>query len=186
MLTKNALRKAWLKGDVVIEPFNEKNLNPNSYNLSLGGRLKRYVGLELDMAVEPQTEDVEPIFIPQKDGTVKQAFRLFPNVLYLGGTMERFGSKKKIAKIKNRSGTARYGLFVELSAGFGDLGFENYWTLELFLVGPHTLIVYPFMPICQGTFEEPEGIIEEGGLYVGKYKDQGPEPTASRMFLEHK
>ena len=38
--------------------------------------------------------------------------------------------------IEGRSSIGRLGLFVHVTAGFGDVGFCGYWTLEMFAVQP--------------------------------------------------
>jgi len=49
--------------------------------------------------------------------------------------------------IEGRSSVGRLGLFVHVTAGFGDVGFCGYWTLEMFAIQP--VRVYPGVPICQ-------------------------------------
>ena len=65
--------------EIIIEPFDEKRINPNSYNLSLAGELLVYDNHVLDMK-EPNP--VSRIIIPE-DGLL-----LEPNRLYLGRTNE--------------------------------------------------------------------------------------------------
>ena len=66
--------------DIVIEPFCEDNLNPNSYNLSLHDELMVYEEVVLDMCKPNRVRRME---IPP-EGLV-----LAPNQLYLGRTCER-------------------------------------------------------------------------------------------------
>ena len=46
--------------------------------------------------------------------------------------------------IEGRSSVGRLGLFVHVTAGFGDVGFCGYWTLEMFAVQP--VRIYPGVP----------------------------------------
>jgi dCTP deaminase len=46
-----------------------------------------------------------------------------------------------------------------VTAGFGDVGFCGYWTLEMFAVQP--VKVYPGVPICQIFFHQIAGTITE-------------------------
>ena len=64
--------------EIVIEPFSEKQLNPNSYNLKLHNELLVYEVDVLDMKKENK---VKKIVIPE-DGMV-----LEPGKLYLGRTV---------------------------------------------------------------------------------------------------
>jgi dCTP deaminase len=54
---------------------------------------------------------------------------------------------------------------VHVTAGFGDVGFSGYWTLEMFAVQP--VRVYPGVPICQIFYHELTGEVVE---YASKYQ----------------
>lgn len=109
--------------EIVIEPFDKSRVNPNSYNLSLYNELMVYDSKELDMA-KPNSASV--IKIPE-DGFVLQ-----PNVLYLGRTNEYTKTENYIPMLEGRSSVGRLGVFIHVTAGFGDVGFAGYWTLEIF------------------------------------------------------
>ena len=130
--------RAKLENDIVIDPFDERNLNPNSYNLTLHHELMTYEEVVLDMRKANRVRRIE---IPQ-DGLV-----LSPNQLYLGRTIERTETHNLVPMIEGRSSIGRLGLFVHVTAGFGDVGFCGYWTLEMFAVQP--VRIYPGVPICQ-------------------------------------
>jgi dCTP deaminase len=147
---------ARLGGDVKIEPFNQAALNPNSYNLTLHDELIVYEELVLDMAKANRTRRVT---IPQ-EGLV-----LSPNQLYLGRTAERTETRNLVPQIEGRSSVGRLGLFVHVTAGFGDVGFVGYWTLEMFAVQP--VRIYPGVPICQIFYHEICGEFDE---YDSKYQ----------------
>lgn len=145
-----------LGGDIVIEPFDEVHLNPNSYNLSLHDELIVYEEVVLDMAKDNRVRRVE---IPQ-DGLV-----LSPNHLYLGRTIEKMTTHNLVPQIEGRSSIGRLGLFVHVTAGFGDVGFSGYWTLEMYSIQP--VRIYPGVPICQIFYHELTGEITE---YASKYQ----------------
>ena len=112
-------------GDTInLEPFNEDNLNPNSYNLTLHDEVMVYEEVVLDMR---QVNRVRRLKIPES-GLV-----LNPNQLYLGRTVERTETHDLVPMIEGRSSIGRLGLFVHVTAGFGDVGFKGFWTLEMFL-----------------------------------------------------
>ncbi len=142
--------KRHLGKDIVISPFDEKNLNPNSYNLSLHDELLVYEEVVLDMR---KSNRVERVKIPE-DGLV-----LAPNQLYLGRTVERTETHNFVPMIEGRSSVGRLGLFVHVTAGFGDVGFCGYWTLEMFAVQP--VKIYPGVSICQIFFHQIVGDIVE-------------------------
>jgi len=155
ILSGQAIRER-LGSDIVIEPFDESQINPNSYNLTLHNELMVYEELMLDMA---KANRVRRIPIPEK-GLV-----LNPYQLYLGRTTELTATHNLVPQIEGRSSVGRLGLFVHVTAGFGDVGFAGYWTLEMFAV--HQVKIYPGVPICQIFYHEITGEIEE---YASKYQ----------------
>lgn len=124
--------------NIVIDPFDVSRLNPNSYNLTLHNELMVYEELILDMR---KANRVRRILIPP-EGIVLQ-----PNQLYLGRTVERTETHNLVPMIEGRSSIGRLGLFVHVTAGFGDVGFCGYWTLEMFAVQP--IRIYAGVSICQ-------------------------------------
>jgi dCTP deaminase len=145
-----------LNRDIVIDPFDPSRMNPNSYNLTLHHELMVYEELTLDMAKANRVRRLE---IP-KDGLV-----LHPNQLYLARTAERTVTHNLVPQIEGRSSVGRLGLFVHVTAGFGDVGFNGYWTLEMFAI--HQVRIYAGVPICQIFYHEICGDIEE---YCSKYQ----------------
>jgi dCTP deaminase len=148
--------RARLGGDIKIEPFNPTALNPNSYNLTLHDELMVYEEVVLDMA---KANRVRRLTIPP-EGLV-----LSPNQLYLGRTAERTETHNFVPQIEGRSSVGRLGLFVHVTAGFGDVGFCGYWTLEMFAVQP--IRIYAGVPICQIFYHEIAGAFDE---YDSKYQ----------------
>jgi len=136
--------------EIVIDPFDESNLNPNSYNMTLHDEIMIYEEVVLDMR---QPNRVRRIHIPE-DGLV-----LNPNQLYLGRTVEYTETHNFVPMIEGRSSVGRLGLFVHVTAGFGDVGFRGHWTLEMFAVQP--VKIYPGVQICQIFFHEIKGNIKE-------------------------
>lgn len=142
--------QARLGGDIVIQPFNEEQLNPNSYNLRLHDELLVYQEIVLDMRRPNRFRRYE---IP------KEGFVLHPNQLYLGRTAEFTETHNLVPMLEGRSSVGRLGLFVHVTAGFGDVGFKGYWTLEMFAVQP--VRIYPGVPICQIFYHTIEGAVTE-------------------------
>lgn len=135
-----------LENEIVIEPFREERLNPNSYNLTLHNRLLVYKNPVLDMKTPNATDELE---IPESALTLK------PGRLYLGRTAEFTKTEGFVPMLEGRSSTGRLGLFVHITAGFGDVGFCGYWTLEMFCVQP--VVIYPGAEICQIYYHTLEG-----------------------------
>jgi len=142
--------RAQLGRNIIIDPFDESKLNSNSYNLSLHHELIVYEEVVLDMK---KPNRVRRIHIPP-EGLV-----LEPQHLYLGRTVERTETHNLVPMIEGRSSIGRLGLFVHVTAGFGDVGFRGYWTLEMFAV--HPVRVYAGVAICQIIYHEIRGDISE-------------------------
>jgi dCTP deaminase len=155
--------------EIVIDPYNEAQLNPNSYNLTLHDELMVYEEVVLDMA---KANRVRRIAIPE------QGLVLSPNQLYLGRTVEKTITHNLVPQIEGRSSVGRLGLFVHVTAGFGDVGFAGYWTLEMFAVQP--VRVYAGVPICQIFYHEILGDYDE---YAAKYQHNG-DIQPSLLFEE--
>lgn len=169
ILSGHEIRKN-LGSNIFIEPFDENRLNPNSYNLTLHHELMVYEEIVLDMR---HPHRVRRVTIPE-EGMV-----LNPDQLYLGRTNELTETHNFVPMIEGRSSVGRLGLFVHVTAGFGDVGFKGFWTLEMFAVQP--IRIYPNVPICQIFYHEITGEIQE---YVSdKYQNnQGIQP--SLLFKE--
>lgn len=174
MLTGHEILRQIKKKNILIEPFNLDQLNPNSYNVRLGERLKVY---ERDNVLDPKLENkcYNEIVIP------KEGFVLLPNTLYIGATKEIIGSDKYISAIDGRSSIGRLGMQIHLTAGFGDIGFQGTYTLEITVVQP--VRIYPDYPIAQVYFEKPDGKVDF--LYSGRYQGQ-LLPTESKANIDSK
>jgi dCTP deaminase len=157
ILTGEEIRRN-LGENIVIEPFDERNLNPNSYNMSLHDEMLVYEEIVLDMKKSNRTRRIT---VPST-GMV-----LEPNRLYLGRTHERTETRNLVPMIEGRSSIGRLGLFVHVTAGFGDVGFCGYWTLEMFAVQP--VKIYPGVAICQIFYHTLTGDITE--YRDGKYQN---------------
>ena len=135
--------------DIIIEPFDKKRINPNSYNLSLHNELLIYKDSTLDMKKD---NEVKKLTIPS-NGLVLET-----NRLYLGRTVEYTETKNLVPMLEGRSSIGRLGLFVHVTAGFGDVGFKGFWTLEIFCIQP--VKIYPSVEICQVYYHTVEGEIK--------------------------
>lgn len=141
-----------------IEPFSESQLNPNSYNLKLHDELMVYSNPVLDMK---HPNPVEPLTIPE------EGLLLETGKLYLGRTVEKTETSKFVPMLEGRSSIGRLGLFIHVTAGFGDVGFNGFWTLEIFCVQP--IRIYAGVDICQIFYHTIEGDFDT--YKNGKYQN---------------
>ena len=169
ILTGPKIKEEYTNGTITIAPFNEKYVNPNSYDFCLGNTLVVYKNKELDSKVPNETET---IIIPE-EGMVLQ-----PDTLYLGHTIEIMGSDIYVPILRGKSSTGRMGLFVHITADLIDIGFKGRFTLMMHAVQP--LRIYPGMRIGQVTFWQATGNVN---LYSGKYQGSSL-PAASQVYKD--
>lgn len=173
ILSDTQILKEIKKGDIVIEPFSKSNLGTNSYDVHLGKTLAIYNNHILDAK---QHNSVTYIEIP-KEGLV-----LHPNTLYLGTTLEYTETHKHVPFLEGKSSTGRLGINIHATAGKGDVGFCNYWTLEIYCILP--VRIYANMPIGQLIYFSVQGEIET--LYKNKksakYTKKTHKPIESMLW----
>lgn len=143
---------------IFIEPFDLGLLNPNSYNLRLHDQLLVYRDEVLDMRRPAETERVT---IPPEGLVLK------PGRLYLGRTVEHTRTEGLVPMLEGRSSIGRLGLFVHVTAGFGDVGFSGYWTLEISCIQP--IRIYAGAEICQIFYHQIMGDFDN--YSSDKYQD---------------
>ncbi|MDR3270484.1 MAG: dCTP deaminase [Peptococcaceae bacterium] len=157
--------QAKLGREIHIEPFDRAQLNPNSYNLRLHQDLLVY------------NEDVLDMKKPNKTAALRippEGLVLAPGRLYLGRTLEYTETDRYVPMLEGRSSIGRLGLFIHVTAGFGDVGFKGFWTLEIHCIQP--IRIYAGVEICQIYYHAIEGEYEQ--YSGGKYQDnQGIQPS---------
>jgi dCTP deaminase len=161
------------KGNIVIEPFKRECLGTNSYDVHLGKYLATYKNRVLDAKVHNEIESFE---------ITKDGFVLQPNTLYLGVTVEYTETHQHVPFLEGKSSTGRLGIDIHATAGKGDVGFSNTWTLEISCTQP--VKIYQGMPIGQLIYFVVEGDIE--ATYEtknnAKYKNKTTRPVESMMW----
>ncbi len=161
-----------LDKEIKIEPFCPSRLNPNSYNLRLFNELLVYNEMELDMKKENKAHQ---LIIPE------EGLLLEPNKLYLGRTVEYTETDQFVPMLEGRSSIGRLGLFIHVTAGFGDVGFKGYWTLEIFCVQP--IRIYPNVEICQIYYHS---ILGEYEHYVSNKYQNNKSIQTSMLYKDFK
>jgi len=173
ILTGEEIKRQVKLGNIHINPFCEKFLNPNSYNYRLGPELLEVEDKIIDPRIPYKTRK---IIIDSQKG-----FMLKPHRLYLGRTYEEIGSKEFVTILIGRSSVGRLGLFLQITADLGHIGCKHCWTLELRVVQP--LIVYPYMRIGQVSFWVNYGPKDK--KYLGEY-GMYSMPYPSKFYKEFK
>lgn len=161
------------KGNILIEPFDRECLGSNSYDVHLSKHLAVYKDDTLDAKKHNQIQEIE---IP------KEGFVLQPGMLYLGVTQEYTESHVHIPFLEGKSSTGRLGIHIHATAGKGDVGFCNTWTLEITVV--HPVRVYEGMPVGQLIYFEVAGEVLNpyNRKQNAKYTKRTEKPVESMMW----
>jgi dCTP deaminase len=158
---------------IVIEPFRPECLGTNSYDVHLGKYLATYTAAVLDAR---QHNTIEHFEIPN-EGIVLQ-----PGRLYLGVTEEYTETHNSVPFLEGKSSTGRLGIDIHATAGKGDVGFCNHWTLEISVAMP--VRVYAGMPIGQLIYFKVDGDIDNfyNKKLSAKYNNRSERPVESMMW----
>jgi len=173
ILSDTKILQAIKSGDIVIEPFRRECLGTNSYDVHLGKHLAVYKNQILDAR---QHNEIEYIDIPE------EGYILHPNTLYLGVTEEYTESHTTVPFLEGKSSVGRLGIDIHATAGKGDVGFCNTWTLEISCTQP--VRIYAGMPIGQLIYFKVDGEIENyyNKKKNAKYIHRTDKPVESMMW----
>ena len=150
ILTDQAINECLAQGIIEIEPFNPKNLGSNSYDVTLSKDI---------LVFNPPHEVFDP-YTDQSQHWKKVkidefGFLMSPNLPVLACTNERTFTPRHVPIITGKSSIGRNFLSIHQTAGFGDIGFNGFWTLELSCVIP--TVIYSDMKIGQIYFNTIKG-----------------------------
>ncbi len=173
ILTDREILAAIEKKLIVIEPFNPKAMGSNSYDVHLGKTLGLYKDKILDAKKHNEIETFE---IPP------EGFVLEPHLFYLGVTLEYTETLAHVPFLEGKSSVGRLGIDIHATAGKGDVGFCNYWTLEISVKQP--VRVYAGMPVGQLIYFETKGDLATpyNKKASAKYNTKTSVPVESMMF----
>lgn len=160
-------------GEIVIEPLDLSNLGTNSYDVHLGKHLAMYKDRVLDAKKHNEIEHIE---------IGPEGFVLQPGTLYLGVTEEYTETHNAVPFLEGKSSVGRLGIDIHATAGKGDVGFCNTWTLEISCVQP--VRIYAGMPVGQLIYFAVDGDIENyyNKKKNAKYNERTVRPVESMMW----
>src|SRR3981081_3081978 len=164
------------KGTIKIVPYKRECLGSNSYDVHLGKILATYTEHILDAKKHNEIEYFE---IPV------EGFVLYPHIFYLGVTMEYTETHAHVPFLEGKSSTGRLGIDIHATAGKGDVGFCNTWTLEISVKQP--VRIYAGMPIGQLIYFEVKGdcLVPYATKSDAKYNARTVQPVESMMFKNY-
>lgn len=174
ILADQSIRKYIQEKKIVIDPFDEKSIQPSSLDLKLGKQFLLLEDSKMEMIsmehdVEYREITADTIMIP-------------PRSFLLATTEEIIKIPNDItAFVEGRSSIGRIGLFIQ-NAGYIDPGFEGKITLELFNASSLPIKLIAGRRICQLVFSSMDCPSEKP--YSGKYQGQN-KTTGSRINLDN-
>jgi len=164
-------------GKLGIEPFDESNIQPASYDVRLGNEITRFHGEGIVDPLEDDPAEITERYSVTDDGGII----LRPGEFALATTKETVRMPDNLAaNVDGRSSYGRYGLAVHITAGYIDPGFRGQITLELKNNNSHAIELRPGECIAQLVFKrlsEPCNVPygdERGSHYQGQ---KGAEPA---------
>jgi dCTP deaminase len=184
VLSDRDIRKEIESGHLVIDPWEERFLQPASVDLRLGREFRVFRNYRLPY-IDPKQEMPNLTELEVIDGD--SPFILHPGEFALAVTVEHVEIPDDlVGRLDGKSSLGRLGLIVHSTAGFVDPGFKGRLTLELTNIINLPVALYYEMPVSQISFvrlsspaEKPYG---SGG---SKYQGQtGPQP--SRYYLNYR
>lgn len=154
------------KGNITLEPFDPKRLQPATYDIRLGNTFivnDAHSTQAIDPAkgVYPQTQNIEI-----KDG---KEFVLHPGVSILGYSKEKFGSDNYLIEVNGKSSLARIGLIVHNSASIVNPGHYLNIALELCNLNNVPIVLRPGMEIAQLSFSTLSSHTKRSYEDTGRY-----------------
>jgi dCTP deaminase len=173
ILSDSKILEAIARKDIVIEPYDRECLGSNSYDVHLG----RYLAVYVDGVLDARKHNKIREFEIGEDGFVLQ-----PGTLYLGVTDEYTETHGYVPFLEGKSSVGRLGIDIHATAGKGDVGFCNTWTLEISVSMP--VRVYAGMPIGQLIYFAVDGHVENtyNNKSSAKYNDRTVRPVESMMW----
>jgi len=173
ILSDSEILAAVERGDIVIDPYDRECLGTNSYDVHLSRHLATYRNRVLDAKGH---NEIEHFKIPPG------GFVLEPQINYLGSTLEYTETHHTVPFLEGKSSVGRLGIDIHATAGKGDVGFCNHWTLEISVKQP--VRVYQGMPIGQLIYfcVEGEVLTPYNAKKSAKYNQRTPLPVESMMW----
>ena len=179
ILSDRSIRDELGAGRIVVEPLDERNIQPSSIDLRLDRFFRVFLNHTMGMIdVKQDLEDLTQLV----EIDAEDVFILHPGEFVLGSTLERVAVPDDlVARIEGKSSLGRLGLLIHSTAGFIDPGFGGHITLELSNVANLPITLYPGMKIGQISFlrmttaaDNPYGSSTLGSKYQGQ---RGPTPS---------
>ncbi len=174
ILTRDKILEAVKKGDIKIDPFDEKALDAASYDMTLYHQIRVFVeGLnEIDLIDMEQDAHALLKITRIVDIPSESYYLLKPGELVLGMTVEKLTMAPYIAgSLDGRSRFARMGLMVHVTASFLQPGLKGTrQVFEIFNASRNAIKLRSGVRIAQVVFERCEGSAVYAGVFAHQRK----------------
>ncbi len=151
ILVDHEIRTEIAKGNLILEPYDDKLIQPNSYDVRLAEQFSWHD--PSDQIIDPYKSDS---VLQGLVHVVNDSIVIHPKQFVLGATLEKMTLPDDIVgQLTGKSSLARLGVMVHVTAGFIDAGFSNppaQVTLEIYNVGNRPVRLHAGMPIGQMVF----------------------------------
>jgi len=186
------IKEAIKTGHIVFHPYQENHIAGSSVDVTLGHYFYKQEYQEESKVYNPfDPDEVARYFkgpleaMPHKEWCEKNGYKLFANIpedhpiivlrpgeRILAHTHEFIGIKAPgTSTMQARSTWGRNGVAVCLDAGWGDPGYINRWTMEIYNMNQHESVVLPVGErIAQLVFYETGPVEQEYKKLSGKYQ----------------
>ena len=170
-------------GAITLTPFDEKRLQPASYDILLGNK---FIVNEANstLFVDP----AKKIFAKTREVVVGdgEEFILHPGVSVLGISKEYFGSNDFLIQVGGKSSLARVGLMIHNTAGLINPGHFLHITFELCNLNNVPIILRPGMEIAQLTFSKLSSPTRQNYKDVGRFAVNNWQHFADKKKIDTK
>lgn len=182
ILVDHEIRKSIAEGKLILDPYDDSLVQPNSYDVRLSDRFSWHdAGEEIIDPYDSQSVLRGLVHVVDESIVIK------PGQFVLGATLERVCLPRDIVgQLTGKSSLARLGVMVHVTAGFIDAGFSHppaQITLEIVNVGNRPVRLHAGMSIAQMVFTRTaECTVAYNEKAGAKYNGQ-PAAAHSRYYL---
>lgn len=161
----------------LILPYTEKQLNPNSYDVTLQDTILVFTVDAEDGYADGGDHTLHGVHT--KPVKIDGHYMLQPGQFVLGATVEKISLPvNMMARFDGKSSLGRLGLCTHVTAGFIDAGFIGTITVELKNENSFPIMLKPGMRIGQVSFEYLNAASMKPYGMVGHYQHQNaPQPA---------
>ena len=163
ILTKKKILEAIKRKEIVISPFNKRNVGAGSIDLTLDNKFRIFV----KKGTIKLSENVD--YKKYTKLITANKILLNPGEIVLGITKEKLKPPEDMCGwLQGRSRFARLGLVVHVTASFVQPGSENKQVLEIINLGKNPIEIHAGDKICQLIIERTEGKAKFKGKFVNQ------------------